>query len=91
MNEMQHNQQTSQGKNNFTNFTISEGAWTLSEKVRAKIIDNDYPQKVLSPSRKNDEENNGFIIFLNEVFTYSIRWGNRAVMLEGRRFSSLDM
>jgi hypothetical protein len=42
MNEMQHNQQ---GKNNFT---INEEAWTLSEKVRAKIIDNDYPQKVLS-------------------------------------------
>jgi hypothetical protein len=42
---MQHNQQ---GKIIFTNFTINEEAWTLSEKVRAKIIDNDYPQKVLS-------------------------------------------
>ncbi len=68
MNEMQHNQQ---GKNNFT---INEEAWTLSEKVRAKIIDNDYPQKVLSmvPWRKNDEENKGFVVFLNEVFTYQM-------------------
>jgi hypothetical protein len=55
--------------------------------VRAKIIDNDYPQKVLSmvPWRKNDEENKGFVVFLNEV------WGNRAVVREGRRFSSLNM
>jgi hypothetical protein len=70
MNEMQHNQQ---GKIILKNFTINERAlaWTLYEKVRAKIIDNDYPQKVLSkvPQRKNDEENKGFVVFLNEVFT----------------------
>ncbi len=61
MNEMQHNQQE---KIIFTNFTINE-------KVRAKIIDNDHPHKVLSmvPWRKNDEENKGFVVFLNEVFT----------------------
>ncbi len=87
MNEMQHNQQ---GKIIFTNFTISEGAWTLSEKVCAKIIDNDYPQKVLSmvPWRKNDEENKAFVVFL-KVLSSGNWGGSKLVSIEPQWKSGL--